>query len=83
MRTDKLLFSFATLAIFVGMIFSLSLPVFTTLFFDYPEHHFFVRQLAVGMIAITLMWAISQLDPDKYLKFLEEGVTAFEKKHAK
>ena len=70
MRTDKLLFSFATLAIFVGMIFSLSLPVFTTLFFDYPEHHFFVRQLAVGMIAITLMWAISQLDPDKYLKYV-------------
>ena len=70
MRTHKILFSLATLAIFVGIIFSLSLPVFTILFFDYAEYHFFLRQFAVGMVAITLMWAISQLDPDKYLIYI-------------
>ena len=70
MRTDKILFSLAALAIFVGIIFSLSLPVFTILFFDYAEYHFFLRQFAVGMVAITLMWAISQLDPDKYLIYI-------------
>ncbi len=75
MRTDKLLFLFATLAIFVGITFSLSLPVFTTLFFDYEEYHFFVRQFAVGMLAITLMWAVSQLNPDKYLVYI--GFTIF------
>lgn len=75
MRTDKVLFSFAALAIFVGIIFSLSLPVFTILFFDYSEYHFFVRQFAVGMLAVTLMWAISQLNPDKYLSAI--GFTIF------
>lgn len=70
MRTDKILFSLAALAIVVGIIFSLSLPVFTILFFDYAEYHFFLRQFAVGMVAITLMWAISQLDPDKYLIYI-------------
>ncbi len=70
MRTDKILFSLAALAIFVGIIFSLSLPVFTILFFHYAEYHFFLRQFAVGMVAITLMWAISQLDPDKYLIYI-------------
>ena len=75
MRADKLLFSLATLAIFVGITFSLSLPVFTTLFFDYEEYHFFVRQFAVGMLAITLMWSISQLNPDKYLVYI--GFTIF------
>lgn len=70
MSTDKILFSLAALAIVVGIIFSLSLPVFTILFFDYAEYHFFLRQFAVGMLAITLMWAISQLDPDKYLIYI-------------
>lgn len=75
MSTDKILFSLATLAIFVGIIFSLSLPVFTILFFDYAEYHFFIRQLAVGMVSIILMWAISQLNPDKYLSYI--GFTVF------
>ncbi len=75
MSTDKILFSLATLAIFVGIIFSLSLPVFTILFFDYAEYHFFIRQLAVGMVSILLMWSISQLNPDKYLSYI--GFTVF------
>ena len=75
METDKVLFLLCTLTIFIGMVFSLSLPVFTTLFFDYSEYHFFIRQSAVGILAITLMWAISQLDPDKFLKHV--GFTIF------
>lgn len=70
MTTDKILFSLCSLAFFVGIIFSLSLPVFTTLFFDYAEYHFFVRQLAVGMVCIFIMWALSRLNPDVYLKYI-------------
>lgn len=75
METDKILFSLCTLGIFTGIVFSLSLPVFTTLFFDYAEYHFFVRQFVVGMIAITIMWALSQIDPDKFL--IHIGFTIF------
>jgi cell division protein FtsW len=70
MTTDKTLFSFCAVAIFIGIVFSLSLPVFTTLFFDYPEYHFFVRQFVVGMICIAIMWALSLLNPDVYLKYI-------------
>ena len=75
METDKILFSLCTLVIFTGIVFSLSLPVFTTLFFDYAEYHFFIRQFLVGMIAITIMWALSQIDPDKFL--IHIGFTIF------
>lgn len=75
METDKILFSLCTLGIFTGIVFSLSLPVFTTLFFDYAEYHFFIRQFVVGMIAITIMWALSQIDPDKFL--IHIGFTIF------
>lgn len=75
MQTDKILFSLCTLGIFTGIVFSLSLPVFTTLFFDYPEYHFFIRQFAVGMIAVTIMWALSLIDPDKFL--MQIGFTIF------
>ena len=70
MTTDKVLFSLCALAFFVGIIFSLSLPVFTTLFFDYVEYHFFIRQLAVGMVCIFIMWALSRLNPDVYLIYV-------------
>lgn len=70
MATDKVLFSLCALAFFVGIIFSLSLPVFTTLFFEYSEYHFFVRQLAVGMVCIFIMWALSKLNPDVYLIYV-------------
>ncbi|MDD4506228.1 MAG: FtsW/RodA/SpoVE family cell cycle protein, partial [Sulfurospirillaceae bacterium] len=75
MQTDKILFSLCTLGIFTGIVFSLSLPVFTTLFFDYAEYHFFIRQFVVGMIAITIMWLLSQIDPDKFL--IHIGFTIF------
>ncbi len=70
MTTDKTLFSLCAVAIFIGIVFSLSLPVFTTLFFDYAEYHFFVRQFSVGMLCVTLMWALSRLNPDVYLKYI-------------
>ena len=70
MTTDKTLFSFCAVAIFIGIVFSLSLPVFTTLFFDYAEYHFFVRQFVVGMVCIAIMWALSLLNPDVYLKYI-------------
>lgn len=75
MRTDKILFSLTALAIFTGIVFSLSLPVFTVLFLDYAEYHFFMRQALVGIVCISLIWLISQLDPDKYLIYI--GFTIF------
>jgi len=70
MTTDKTLFILCTFCIFISIIFALSLPVFTTLFKGYNEWHFFIRQMAVGLVSVFVMWSLSQLNPDKYLVWI-------------
>ena len=73
--TDKTLFFLCTFLISVGIIFSLSLPVFTVLYFDYGPYHFFIRQFAVGMVAIFIMWGLSKLNPEHAMPII--GFTIF------
>ena len=70
MQADKWIFYSCVALIAIGVVFSLSLPVFTVLFFNYDPYHFFIRQLAVGVIGIFLMWGISRLDPDKSMVWI-------------
>jgi len=70
MQADKWIFYSCVALITVGIVFSLSLPVFTVLFFNYDPYHFFIRQLVVGAIGIFLMWGISRLDPDKSMVWI-------------
>ena len=55
MQADKWIFYSCVALITIGIVFSLSLPVFTVLFFNYEPYHFFIRQLVVGAIGIFLM----------------------------
>ncbi len=75
MQADKTLFILSSFCIFVGIVFSLSLPVFTNIYFNYSEFHFFIRQFGVGMISIFLMWLLSRLNPEKTLTLI--GFTIF------
>ena len=61
MQADKWIFYSCVALITIGIVFSLSLPVFTVLFFNYEPYHFFIRQLVVGAIGIFLMWGISMV----------------------
>jgi len=70
MQTDKILFILSSFCIFVGIVFSLSLPVFTNIYFNYSEFHFFTRQFSVGMLSILVMWTLSRLNPEKSLTFI-------------
>ena len=70
MQADKWIFYSCVALIAIGIVFSLSLPVFTVLFFNYDPYHFFIRQLVVGAIGIFLMWGISRLDPDKSMVWI-------------
>ncbi|OPA77139.1 cell division protein [Campylobacter pinnipediorum subsp. pinnipediorum] len=67
MSADKFLFFISVSLLIIGVVFSLSLSVFTVLSFNYSEYHFFVRQFIVALIGIAMMWGISRLNPDKYL----------------
>lgn len=70
MQVDRGIFYACVALITIGIVFSLSLPVFAVLFFNYDPYHFFVRQLAVGVLGIFLMWGISKLNPDKSLVWI-------------
>ena len=70
MSADKTLFILSSFCIFIGIVFSLSLPVFTNIYFGYSDLHFFIRQFGVGMVSIFIMWGLSRLNPDKYLTFI-------------
>lgn len=74
MATDKTLFLLTVFTIFTGILFSLSLSVFTVLHFDYGEFHFFIRQFITGMLSIVIIWSISQLNPDKLLIWFGFGI---------
>lgn len=67
MKTDKTLFFTATFLATIGIIFALSLSVFTVLLFNYDHLHFFIRQFMVGIIGIILMWTLSKFNPDQFL----------------
>lgn len=70
MQTDKILFTLSAFAIFVGIVFSLSLPVYTNIYFGYSEFHFFIRQFSVGMLSVLVMWSLSRLNPEKSLTII-------------
>lgn len=75
MFCDTRLFYTCTILITIGIIFSLSLPAFTVLYYDYTTYHFFIRQFGVGLAGVFIMWAISLFNADK-VKLC--GLTTFE-----
>lgn len=70
METDRSLFFITVFLITVGVIFTLSLPVFTTLYLNYVPYHFFLRQFIAGMASIFIIWTLSRLNPDKHLVWI-------------
>jgi len=63
-KPDYLLFILASILIIISIIFSYSLSVYTVVYYEYSQYHFFYRQLSVGVISIFLMWSMSFLNPD-------------------
>lgn len=72
---DRILFTLCSLLIFVGIIMTYSLSPYVTILFNVSEFHFAIRQVAFGFLGIFLMWGLSQLNPDKWLKII--GFTLF------
>ena len=46
---------------------SYSLTTYTVILFNTGEFHFVIRQAAFGILSITIMWSLSQLNPDVWL----------------
>ena len=75
MNADRKLFTIVSTLIGISVLLSYSLSVYATLLFDTNEFHFALRQAIFGLLSITTMFALSQLNPDKWLKPL--GLTLF------
>jgi len=64
---DRKLFALVSTLIGMGIILSYTLSNYTTLLFGVNEFHFVMRQSFFGFLSITIMWGLSQLNPDKWL----------------
>lgn len=63
-RPDYILFLLVCILITVSITFSYSLSVYTVVYYNYNEFHFFIRQFLVGSFGICLMWFLSRMDAD-------------------
>lgn len=75
MSADRQLFTLVSLLIGISIVLSYTLTPYTTLLFGVNEFHFAIRQTVFGLLSITIIFILSQLDPDKWLKPI--GFTLF------
>ncbi len=72
---DRKLFTLVSILIGISIIMTYSLSVYTTLLFGVNEFHFAIRQAAFGVLSISIMFGLSLMNPDKWLKII--GFTLF------
>ena len=63
-RPDYILLLLASSLIIISIVFSYSLSIYTVVYYDYNQLHFFIRQFSVGIFAIFLMWILAHIKPD-------------------
>jgi len=75
LTADRKLFTLVSILIGISIILSYTLTPYTTLLFGVNEFHFVIRQIIFGIGSIFLIWGLSLLDPDRWLKII--GFTLF------
>ena len=75
MNADRTLFTLVSILISVSVILSYSLASYTTLLFNVNEFHFAIRQAVFAVLGIGIIFILSRLNPDKWLKPI--GFTLF------
>jgi len=68
LNADRNLFTLVAVLITISIVLSYSLSVYTTLLFGVNEFHFVIRQAIFGFLSISIVWGLSLLDPDIWLK---------------
>ena len=67
---DYTLFFLSSALIIISILFSYSLSVYTVVYWDYSNYHFFIRELFTGVLAILIMWSLAQIKPDKLVPLM-------------
>jgi len=66
--TDKILFAIISALISFGIIFSYSLPIYFTKLHGISPYHFLIIEGFSGFFGIFIMWGLSRLNPDVWIK---------------
>jgi len=75
MSADRKLFTYVAILITASIILVYSMSEFVVLLHKTQPLHFFLRELAFGIISIAIMWFLAQLNPDKAFTFV--GLSIF------
>lgn len=67
-KPDYILFILVSVLVTISTVFSYSLTIYTVEFFGYDEFHFFIRQGAVGVLSIFIMWYLANKNPDNLIE---------------
>jgi len=68
MGADRILFTLVSVIIGISVLLSYTLSAYTTLLFEVNEFHFAIRQSVFALLGISIIFLLSRLDPDKWLK---------------
>ncbi len=68
MNADRKLFTLVSILIGISVLLSYTLASYATLLFDVNEFHFVIRQSAFGVLSISIIFTLSRLNPDIWLK---------------
>jgi len=68
MGADRILFTIVSVLIGISVLLSYTLSAYTTLLFEVNEFHFAIRQTVFAFLGISIIFILSQLDPDRWLK---------------
>jgi len=68
MNADRKLFTLVSILIFTSVILPYTLASYATLLFDVNEFHFALRQSVFALLGIGILFTLSRLDPDIWLK---------------
>ena len=69
-KPDYSIFFLSSALIIISIIFSYSLSIYTVVYWDYSQFHFFSRQLFTGVLSILIMWSLSYISPNKLIDYL-------------
>lgn len=75
MSADRKLFTLVAILIGISIILSYTLTQYTVLLFGVNEFHFAIRQAAFGFLSLIIIFWLSQLNPDIWMKRV--GFTLF------
>ena len=75
MNADRKLFTLVSILIGISVILSYTLASYATLLFNVNEFHFVIRQSVFALLGMSIIFGLSRLNPDIWLKRV--GFTLF------